>query len=68
MIARAAIEERLLGLVAEQNRLLAALNVHVGAIEDCQYWLSVIDEGAGIEPAPSLPEEASDEHDGTFVS
>jgi len=34
-------------LKAERERLVANLNAYNGAIEDCEYWLTQLDEQGG---------------------
>jgi len=44
MITREMVLERLAKLKAEREQLLANLNAYNGAIQDCEYWLSVLDK------------------------
>jgi len=37
--------ERLAKLKAEREQLVANLNAYNGAIQDCEYWLSVLEGG-----------------------
>jgi len=41
---RAAIEARIAELRAQAAKLQADFNAINGAIQDCQYWLAVLDE------------------------
>lgn len=43
MITREQLEERLKVLRQDQVQTLATVNAIGGAIQDCQYWLSVLD-------------------------
>ena len=40
------LEKRIAALIADREQLVATLNATAGAIEDCEYWLGVIKEGA----------------------
>jgi len=45
MVTREKILERLAKLKAEREQLIANLNAYNGAIQDCEYWLSVLEDG-----------------------
>ena len=49
MITREEIERRLNQLKAERDRLIANLNAYNGAIQDCEYWLGLMDERSAPE-------------------
>jgi len=44
MLTKEMIEQRLAKLKAEREQLIANLNAYNGAIQDCEYWLSVLDK------------------------
>jgi hypothetical protein len=44
MIDHKAIEQRLAQLRQGRDQLLAQLNAHAGAIDDCEHWLRMLDE------------------------
>jgi len=44
MVMREMVLERLAKLKAEREQLIANLNAYNGAIQDCEYWLSVLDK------------------------
>jgi len=44
VITREMVLERLAKLKEERDQLIANLNAYNGAIEDCEYWLSVLDK------------------------
>lgn len=45
MIDRAAIEKRLAELREQQEQVIAQANALAGAIQDCEYWLTLLAEG-----------------------
>jgi len=45
VITREMVLERLAKLKAEREQLIANLNAYNGAIQDCEYWLSVLEDG-----------------------
>ena len=45
-MTREIIEARLAQLIAERDNLIANINLCLGAIQDCQYWLSQLDAPA----------------------
>jgi hypothetical protein len=47
MITREAIEARLKQLREDATQMRANLNAYEGAIQDCEFWLAVLDEAAG---------------------
>ena len=47
---RELLEKRLVELVEQRDQMIANINLVLGAIQDCEYWLSQIDE-------PQQPEE-----------
>ena len=51
---KAAIEQRLTGLIAARDEMLAQLNAQLGAIEDCKWWLEQVGES---DSPTSTPEE-----------
>jgi len=51
-ITRELLEERLARYQADRSDLQAQLNAYEGAVQDCQHWLSVLDQE---------PEEESEE-------
>ena len=40
-VTQEAIEQRLAALRAQREQLILNVNAYNGAIEDCEYWLSV---------------------------
>jgi len=50
------LSERLAKLKAEREQLLANLNAYNGAIQDCEYWLKLIDQPEEAEVTPDGPE------------
>lgn len=42
-ISAEVIKERMKGLEAQRDKLLADLNAVYGAIQDCEHWLAVLD-------------------------
>jgi hypothetical protein len=54
---RAALEARIADLEAQRERTIATVNVINGAIEDCKYWLSVIDQPTPAETAPATQKD-----------
>jgi len=56
MITREVVLERLAKLKAEREQLIANLNAYNGAIEDCEYWLKLIDQPEEAEVMPDGPE------------
>jgi len=55
VLTKEKIEQRLAKLKAEREQLLANLNAYNGAIQDCEYWLGLIDQSEA-EVAPDGPE------------
>jgi len=47
LITREMVEQRLAQLKAERDQLVANLNAYNGAIQDCEYWLSLLKEDGG---------------------
>lgn len=43
-MTRESLTERINALMQERERLIGRANVCQGAIEDCQYWLSRLDD------------------------
>ena len=54
MMDKAAIEQRLAGLMAARDEMLAKLNAQMGAIEDCKWWLGQVGE---VDSPTITPEE-----------
>jgi hypothetical protein len=57
MITTEALEARIVGLTHERERLMGQINAYAGAIEDCQYWLSLLTDG----PNSDSPEEGKED-------
>jgi hypothetical protein len=57
MITTEALEARIVGLTQERERLMGQINAYAGAIEDCQYWLSLLTDG----PNTDSPEERKED-------
>ena len=49
MINREQIEERLAQLRSDKTELVAIVHAINGAIQDCEYWLALLDETAEEE-------------------
>lgn len=58
MITRARILERLAELREQREQLLANANAVQGAIQDCEFWLSILD-APSLAPAEPDREEAT---------
>lgn len=61
MLTKEELQARKAELEQGRDSLVGKLNAQLGAIEECNYWLSVIDSGAGDKPAPATSKGKHDD-------